>query len=123
MNKKLFRLPYLVSLIALVVVSFIFNKGSYAVEQCSQIAEIGTCWDGYYALIADMANGDKLYLGRLDNTGPNPQEAANTRARLAIAITAQATGQSICYQPINPGAVCVTVRHFAEWWNLGGSVW
>lgn len=120
--KKRSIFSFLLILVTTLVINVSFSKKLQAVESCSEVVNVGTCWSGFYALVADMANGDKLYLGRLDNSGGNPYEAANTKARLALAITAKATGEQVCYQSINPAAICAVVRGSAEWWNLGGSI-
>ncbi len=80
-------------------------------EGCAKVVSIGVCWSGFNAVVAQMDNGDKLYLGNLsDELG---------RARLSIGLSAQASQENVCYQVQSTSTYCAAPRGVAEWWVQG----
>lgn len=86
-----------------------------AAEKSAHVTRVGTCWTGYWAVVASMDNGDSLLLGNLaDDIG---------KARMAAALTAKATGDAVYYQIQSTETACSIVRSDVEWWVVGGSLY
>lgn len=84
-------------------------------EVCSRVVKVGQCWSGFNAVIVEMENGDKLWLGDL--------AGEPTKARLSMALTSSVSGQLVCYQKATPQLICSVQRSSPDWWVVGGSVW
>lgn len=84
-----------------------FCNLSLSDEVCSRVVKAGQCWSGFNAVVVEMENGDKLWLGDLSSE--------QTKARLSIALTGSVSGQVICYQKTNPQLICSTQRSSPDW--------
>lgn len=87
---------------------------SLAQEKCSVVKEIGYCWSGHQAAVAQMENGDQMYLGEIDDE--------RTKLFISLALTSKATNEQICYKIFETRSWCSIDRHRPEWWVLGGKL-
>ena len=101
--------------VALLMAIGLESTSAHSAEVCGKVVEVGVCWSGFNAVIAQMDNGDKLYLGDLSNEV--------TKARLSIGLSAKASQDSVCYQIPSSGTYCSITRGNVEWWVQGGSIY
>ncbi|MBN1183128.1 MAG: hypothetical protein JXB49_12620 [Bacteroidales bacterium] len=94
----------------LLVISFVFAQ-----EKHSIVKSIGQCWSGSHAVVADMVNGDRLYLG---NMGEDM-----TKFRISIAMLSISQQLEVYYKLNSPETVCTVPRYAPEWFFLRGNIW
>jgi hypothetical protein len=80
----------------------------------SQVASVGECWNGNQAIVATMANGDKLYLGTITDD--------LTKARLSIALMSISQTINVYYKINTTSSICARNRYPVEWFSLNGSI-
>jgi hypothetical protein len=101
--------------VMMVIVSLFYSTVGLSAEVCSKVVKVGQCWSGFHAVVAETQNGDKLFLGNLSDE--------LTKARLSVALTSAASGQTVCYQKTAAQQICNIPRSSPEWWILGGSLY
>ncbi len=100
---------------SLLIAGILLAGAAQSDEVCGKVIKVGQCWSGFHAVVVEMDNGDKLFLGNLADE--------LTKARLSIALTSSASDKPICYQKNPTQLICSAQRAAAEWWILGGGLY